>query len=217
MKRTLLFRILSLATVITLALGMLTSCSKGLAYDAYDYDLSEYMNVGEISGIEVSAKEVETAVMNSINAIAWENVLYSELTEGTVRMYDILVVDFTCAIDGLAIDAFAGKDSKIYIGSGSMIEGFEEGLIGMSIGDEPRVMTLTFPEKYHSDLGGKEAVYTVTLKKLSRPQEITDEIVRKYTNHNSLAMFIFISPSPPVIFISSFCISLTFFIPWQRK
>ena len=186
-KHILPFRLLSIFLVLIISVGMLNSCGKALAYDRYDYDLNEYINTGDLSQIEVSAKEVETAVMNSVNSIAWNNSLYTELTDGTVQTYDVLVVDFTCAIDGLAIDAFASKDAKIYVGSGSMIEGFEEGLIGMAVGDEPRVMTLTFPEEYHSDLGGKEAVYTVTLKKISRPHEITDELVRKYTDYDTLS------------------------------
>ena len=60
-KLTLPFRLLSLAMVLIIAGGMLTSCGKNLAYDRYDYELNEYVNPGDLSQIEVSAKQSRLA------------------------------------------------------------------------------------------------------------------------------------------------------------
>lgn len=163
------------------------SCTQKLAHDAYDCDLNDYIDAGDISKIEISASEVEKAVDTRIYSIAWQNSLFTDITEsGKAEKYDKLIVDYTCAVDGLVIDSFGGKDASVFIGSGTMIPGMEEGLIGMAVTDQPRVLTLTFPDEYYSDLGGKEAIFTVTLKNIFRPEEITDGTVRKYTNHESL-------------------------------
>lgn len=178
---------------LALVLGMITltaaftSCKSGLAYDAYDCDLKEYIGSVDLSGIEVSKAEVEISLMNRFYSIMWNNSLFTDATEGgKAEKYDKLIVDYTCAVDGLTIDAFGAKDASVFIGSGTMIPGFEDGLIGMSVTDKPRILTLTFPEDYYSDLGGKEAIFTVTVKNIFRPYELTDEIVRKYSNYESI-------------------------------
>lgn len=188
-----MFRTLNSKRIIAFLLAMITlavafsSCKSRLAYGSYDYDLNEYVDVGDISKIEISKEEVETSVMNRLYSIAWENSLFTDVTEsGKVEQYDKLIVDYTCAVDGLTIDAFGAKDAPVFVGSGTMIPGMEDGLIGMAVGDEPRVMTLIFPDEYYSDLGGKEGVFTVTLKNIFRPNEITDETVRKYSNYQSI-------------------------------
>ena len=55
------------------------------------------------------------------------------------------------------------------LGSGSFIEGFEEGLIGAKEG-EVRDLNLKFPDEYHNaDLAGKMTVFTVTVHKIIPP------------------------------------------------
>lgn len=180
-------RLLAFALAVAALTVALTSCKSGLAYDLYDYDLNEYISAGDLTKIEISKKDVETSVTNRFYSIMWQNSLFTDITvDGTAATYDKLIVDYTCSVDGLVIDAFGGKDASVFIGSGTMIPGMEEGLIGMSASDEPRVLTLTFPEEYYSDLGGKEAIFTVTVKNIFRPNALTDEIVRKYTNHDSI-------------------------------
>ena len=180
-------RFLALALAVLTLTAVLTSCKSGLAYGLYDYDLNDYIDAGDLTEIEVSKDEVETSLMNRFYSIMWQNSLFTDVTaNGKAENYDKLIVDYTCSVDGLVIDAFGGKDASVFIGSGTMIPGMEEGLIGMAVGDEPRVLTLTFPEEYYSDLGGKEAIFTVTLKNIFRPNELTDETVRKYTNYDSI-------------------------------
>ena len=180
-------RFLALILAIFTVTAVFTSCKSGLAYDSYGYDLNDYIDAGDLTSIEVSKEDVETSLMNRFYSILWQNSLFTDITvNGTAAKYDKLIVDYTCAVDGLVIDAFGGKDASVFIGSGTMIPGMEEGLIGMAVGDDPRILTLTFPEEYYSDLGGKEAIFTVTLKNIFRPNELTDEIVRKYTNYSDI-------------------------------
>jgi len=165
---------------------LLSSCKSRVAYDAYDLELSEYLNAGDLTKIQVSSEEVETSVTNRLYAVLWQNSLFTNVTESdSAKMYDKLIVDYTCAIDGLVIDAFGGKDASVFIGSDTMIDGMEEGLIGLSVGEE-KEMELTFPDEYYSDLGGKKGVFRVKVKNIFRPEQLTDEIVKKYTVYDTV-------------------------------
>jgi len=79
---------------------------------------------------------------------------------------DTVLVDFAGTIDGEAFDGGQAEGAKITLGSGQMIPGFEEGLIGLSAGDK-RDINVTFPEDYQSaELAGKAAVFAVELKEV---------------------------------------------------
>ena len=180
-------RFLALILAVLTVAAVFTSCKSGLAYSSYDYDLNEYIDAGDLTNVEILKSEVETSLMNRFYSIMWQNSLFTDVTnDGKAEMYDKLIVDYTCSVDGLVIDAFGGKDASVFIGSGTMIPGMEEGLIGMAVGDQPRVLNITFPDEYYSDLGGKEAMFIVTLKNVFRPDPLTDEMVRKYSNYDSI-------------------------------
>lgn len=90
-----------------------------------------------------------------------------ETVDRAAAQGDQVVVDFKGTIDGEAFDGGEGTDMTVEIGSGRMIAGFEEGLIGLKAGDE-KVLDLTFPEDYHSEaLAGKSVKFEVKVKQVS--------------------------------------------------
>ena len=77
---------------------------------------------------------------------------------------DLVVMDFAGEVDGVAFDGGKGEDMSVEIGSGQLIPGFEDQLVGAKAGDERKV-TVTFPDDYPAEnLKGKEAVFAVTVK-----------------------------------------------------
>ena len=65
------------------------------------------------------------------------------------------------------------------IGSGQFIPGFEEGIVGKKAGDKFD-LPVTFPEDYHSDdLAGQEAVFKITIQKVTGLPEITDADIKE--------------------------------------
>ena len=75
------------------------------------------------------------------------------------------------------------------IGSGSFIPGFEEQMIGMTIGEE-RDLNVKFPEQYHSeDLKGKDAVFHVKLHAITREElpELDDEFASEVSDFDTMA------------------------------
>ena len=88
------------------------------------------------------------------------------------------VIDFTGYLDGEAFDGGSSTDYELTLGSNTFIDGFEAGVVGMSIG-ETRDLNLTFPENYgSSDLAGKDVVFTVTLNGII--PEVNDENVAEF-------------------------------------
>ena len=86
---------------------------------------------------------------------------------------DIVVMDFAGKVDGVAFDGGTGEGMKVEIGSGNLIPGFEDQLVGVKTGDE-QVINVTFPEDYGVDtLKGKDATFDVKVTAIldkSKPQ-----------------------------------------------
>ncbi|RRQ20831.1 trigger factor [Thiohalobacter thiocyanaticus] len=90
-----------------------------------------------------------------------------EPVERGAEQGDQVVVDFKGTLDGEPFEGGEGSDMTVELGSGRMIAGFEEGLVGLSPGDEKQ-LDLTFPEDYHSEaLAGKAVKFDVKVKQVS--------------------------------------------------
>lgn len=89
--------------------------------------------------------------------------------ERPAREGDQLTISFVGTLDGEPFQGGSGEDVKIELGSGRMIPGFEDGLVGMSSGDERR-LDLQFPEAYHAEnLKGKSVVFDVGVGEVAEP------------------------------------------------
>ena len=77
---------------------------------------------------------------------------------------DTVVMDFVGTIDGTPFDGGTGEDMSVELGSGSLIPGFEDGLVGVKAGDK-RDIKVTFPADYQAaNLKGKPANFAITVK-----------------------------------------------------
>lgn len=104
-----------------------------------------------------------------------------DVTDRAAEMTDTVNIDFAGKMDGKAFDGGTAEGYDLTLGSHQFIPGFEEGVVGMNIG-ETRDIEVTFPEDYQAEeLKGKKAVFTVTLHKITgkvRP-ELDDEFAKK--------------------------------------
>ena len=79
---------------------------------------------------------------------------------------DQLIIDFVGSVDGVEFDGGKGEDMAVEIGSGMLIPGFEDQLIGAKTGEE-RTIDVTFPEEYQvATLKGKPAKFAITVKQV---------------------------------------------------
>jgi trigger factor len=95
---------------------------------------------------------------------------------------DQVNINYAGTRDGEAFDGGSAEDSDLELGSGRMIPGFEDGIVGMSAGDE-KTLSLTFPEEYHSEeLKGAAVEFAVTLNNVKEmvPAPLDEELFAQY-------------------------------------
>ena len=92
-----------------------------------------------------------------------------ELADAVSEVGDQIKIDFVGKIDGEEFEGGTAADFPVEIGSKSMIEGFEEGLIGLKAPEE-KVLNLKFPDEYgKKELASKDVSFNVTVKEVSKP------------------------------------------------
>ena len=151
-----------------------------------DYKALDYVKLGDYKGLEVTLastdvtdEEVEQQVETNLN----NNDKSEEIKEGTVENGDVANIDYEGKLNGKAFDGGTAEGYDLTIGSGSFIDGFEDGLIGKKIGDTVD-LNLTFPKDYSStDLAGKEVVFTVKINSVKRAPKLTDELAAEISNN----------------------------------
>jgi trigger factor len=93
---------------------------------------------------------------------------------------DLVVMDFIGKVNGVAFDGGTGEDMSIEIGSGRLIPGFEDQLIGVKAGDEKQI-NVTFPDDYGvADLKGQPATFDLKIKavRIGAESKIDDELAK---------------------------------------
>ena len=143
-------------------------------------NLDELVELAEYKGIEVSVEKVhvdDADVESYIAEVLASNPLQVEVTDRAAQDGDTVVIDFVGLLDGEEFEGGSSDDYELVLGSDTFIDGFEDGVIGMEIGEE-KDLELTFPDNYGStDLAGKEVVFVVTLDKIivEEEAELNDE------------------------------------------
>ncbi len=152
-------------------------------------DISEYVELGQYKGIEVTAMDTEVTdedVEEELKSQVEEaQPSYEEKTEGTVAEGDMANIDFEGKMDGEVFQGGTGSGFDLTIGSGQFIPGFEDGLIGKKIGDTV-VLDLSFPDDYelNPDFAGKAVEFTVKINYVRGdeiPNELNDAFVERIT------------------------------------
>ncbi|MDO4553454.1 MAG: trigger factor [Bacillota bacterium] len=187
---------IALATLILSLAALTLGCGgeEATTGESYaDYDLSQYVELGQYTGIEVEvvpAEVTEDELQTEIDNILSQNAVHEEITTGTVAEGDTVNIDYEGKIDGVAFDGGTDQGYELTIGSGSFIEGFEEGLIGVAVGDTVDI-ELTFPDPYelNAELAGQPAVFTVTVNSIcvDTPPDYTDEFVQSISEYATTA------------------------------
>lgn len=102
-----------------------------------------------------------------------------DVDDRPVKDGDITVIDFEGFVDGVPFEGGKAEKYSLTIGSGSFIPGFEDQIIGHSIGDEFDV-NVTFPADYAPELASKDAVFKIKLNEIQVKElpELDDEFAK---------------------------------------
>ncbi|WP_457671825.1 trigger factor [Thiolapillus sp.] len=153
----------------------------GLAYTA-TFEVMPEVEVADLSALEIKrpVTEVQDAdVDNMIEKLRQQRTEWVEV-ERAAKNDDRLTLDFTGIMDGEAFEGGTASDISLVLGSGTMIPGFEAGLVGAKAGDKP-VLELKFPDDYRvENLAGKDVTFNVEVKAVAEPKlpEVDEEFVK---------------------------------------
>ena len=179
MKKTLALALVGILLVLSLA-----SCGGVKDYVNYaKTDLSTYVTPGEYKNLTVELphvdpvtdEAVEEEIQRTLNSHAELAVVERAAEEG-----DTVNIDYVGTMDGVEFEGGSDTGSELVLGEGGMIDGFEDGIVGMTAG-ETKTVDVTFPDPYDNnpDLAGKPAQFKITLNSVSEEvvPEFTDEFV----------------------------------------
>lgn len=136
-----------------------------------DVKVEDYVTMGEYKNLEMSFDAKGTFTEEDVETLAisaYNNYVTKEngggITDRAAVLGDIVNIDYEGKQDGVAFSGGTAQDQELELGSGSFIDGFEAGLVGVKPG-ETVDLNLTFPESYslNADLAGAAVVFTVTV------------------------------------------------------
>lgn len=135
-----------------------------------DVTIKPEVTLGQYKGLEVekvSAEVTDTDVMMELEKVQRQNARKVEVTDRAAQTGDVANIDYLGSVDGVPFDGGKAEGFDLELGSHSFIEGFEEAIVGHSIGEEFDI-NVTFPEAYHApELAGKPAVFAIKLNAIT--------------------------------------------------
>jgi trigger factor len=146
--------------------------------------------LGEYKGLEVGRREpeVDEAQIDEEIERLRDRLATLDTVERPAEQGDFVVIDYVGTVDGEEFEGGSGRDQLLELGSGRLVPGFEEQLVGAKAGEE-RTVTITFPEDYPAtELAGQEAQFAVTVTevKAKRLPEIDDEFAAEAAGLDTL-------------------------------
>lgn len=126
------------------------------------------VKLGKYTDLKIKQDKVKVTDEEVDHEISHMREHYAEMVikEGAIENNDIAVLDFEGFKDGVAFEGGKAENYSLEIGSGQFIPGFEEGLIGLTVGEE-KDLELTFPKDYpQEDLAGAKVVFKVKINEI---------------------------------------------------
>ena len=155
----------------------------GLGYTA-TFEVLPEIKVADLAGQSLSrprAEVDESDIDAMLDKLRKQRTTWNEVERGA-KDGDTVHMDFKGMVDGEVFEGGSAENVPLVLGSGSMIEGFESGLLGAKAGDE-RTLEVKFPEDYRAEhLAGKDATFEVKVLRVTEPQlpELNEEFIKAF-------------------------------------
>ncbi len=141
-------------------------------------------------GLKVTRKQcivTDQMVMDELEQMRKNNPASIKITDRPAKTGDQVILDFEGCIDGKPFEGGTARKQALSLGSGTFIQGFEEGVAGHPIG-EPFDVTVTFPDNYPHGMAGKEAVFHCTIWQILETKSLPlgDEFAKEVFQYDTL-------------------------------
>lgn len=153
--------------------------------------LKPEVKLGKYTGIKIDKVEynvTDADIDAEIEKLRERNSREVEVTDRAVIDGDICEIDYSGSVDNEKFDGGTAEHQRLVIGSKAFIPGFEDQIIGMTIGSE-RDITVKFPDDYGAEqLAGKVAVFAIKLHsiKIKELPELTDDFIKDATGEEGI-------------------------------
>jgi trigger factor len=146
--------------------------------------------LGDYKGVEVGRREpkVDDQEVEAELERIRESLASLETVERPAGDGDFVVMDYVGSLDGTEFEGGEGRGQVVELGSGRLIPGFEEQLMGAAAGEQ-RTVELTFPDDYPAEqLAGQDASFTVEVKEVKEKKlpELDDDFAVEAGGYDSL-------------------------------
>ena len=155
------------------------------------YSLALYPEVvlGEYKGLSAEKYDetvTDDDINNELEAVRNRNARMVTV-ERVAKLGDTAMISFEGFIDGVPFAGGQNDNYPLVIGSRKFIPGFEDGVIGLSAGDE-KDLDLVFPEEYADEFAGKAVVFKIKVLEVkeSQPPELDDEFAKDVSEFDTL-------------------------------
>lgn len=175
--------------MIALACAMLAGCGKadtketnasgypgmsGIAVSDTDLDYTQCVKLGTYEGLKLTKRDASPDE-SLVEAYAKTLAGFEESFSGAASNGDRIRISFKGTHNGEEFEGGSYEGYELVLGSGGMVEGFEDEIIGMTPGEEKDI-TVTFPENY-SVFPGEDVDFHITLHSILLQKEATEENV----------------------------------------
>lgn len=152
-------------------------------------DFSKYVTLGDYMGLpleKVSVEVTDEDVEAYVNEVLQSYAEPDQITDRAVANGDTVDINYKGLINGEEFQGGSAENSPLLIGSGQLIEGFEEGLVGVMPGESVS-LDLTFPEVYENapDLAGQSVVFEVQVNFIHGEEVIVPELTDEWVASNT--------------------------------
>ena len=159
-----------------------TGAGDGVAYTA-TFDVLPDVSLPQFDSMEI-VRPVATVADEDVDRML-ETMRRQRRTWKTVERAatpsDRVVVDLEGIVDGEPLDGAGATELPVQLDANSMVDGFEEGLVGTRAGED-KTLELTFPQSYPEHLAGKPVTFDVKVRRVEEPEvpEIDDAFAESF-------------------------------------
>lgn len=146
------------------------------------------VQLGDYKAVKVEKEAVKVSdddVMAEITRIRERNARYVEVTDRPAKLDDQVNIDYAGFLGDEQFEGGTAEKYDLTLGSGAFIPGFEDQLVGATVGSNVDV-NVTFPEEYHSkELAGKAVVFHVKVNSITEKDvpELDEDFVKEVSEN----------------------------------
>lgn len=137
--------------------------------------------IGDLVLERLTVNPEDSAIEEQIRQLASQTKRWEDAAKKhSAATGDLVVMDFEGEVGGKPFEGGKGEDMSIELGSGRLIPGFEDQLLGAKPGDT-REVKVTFPADYPVEsLKGSDATFAVSVKavKTAAETKVDDELAK---------------------------------------